>query len=153
MKHERKQTMSVKLNVRQPNLPTFGDFGDFFSPFPSFFAQARPKTWLPAVEVVESADAVDVAVELPGIAAEDVRVNVKDNTLNIDGEKKWEREGDENANVYYAERQYGKFRRSLTLPASVQAESAEASFKDGILRVHLPKVERLRARDIVVTQG
>lgn len=142
--------MSVKLNVRQANHPFFGDF---FSPFPSFFAQARHKTWLPAVEVVESADAVDVAVELPGIAAEDVRVNVKDNTLNIDGEKKREGEDDENSSVYYAERQYGKFRRSLTLPASVQAESAEASFKDGVLRVHLPKVERLRARDIAVTQG
>ena len=146
--------MSVKLNVRRPDRPLF----DAFLPFsgfsvPGFYAQTRAEGWSPPVEVVETADAVDVAAELPGVSADDVHVNVKDNTLTIDGEKRWERGEEDDSAVYYAERRYGKFKRSLTLPASVQTESAAATFKDGVLRIHLPKVERLRSRDIAIEKG
>ena len=124
----------------------------FDAMFPSFNAATRRSRWYPAADVHETADTVEVTVELPGMSHEDIELTVKDNVLTISGEKKYSREEkDEDANVYYAERQYGKFERSLTLPAYVEADKAEATFKDGVLTVTLPKVEHQRSRQIQIS--
>jgi HSP20 family protein len=124
----------------------------FDAVFPTFFNPIRRESWYPAVDVVESADAVDVTAELPGLADNDVELNVRENVLTISGEKRVETEkSDEKRNVFYAERSYGRFERSLTLPAYVDAETATATFKNGVLTVHLPKLEQHKSRTIKVS--
>ncbi|GIX08244.1 MAG: heat-shock protein Hsp20 [Candidatus Poribacteria bacterium] len=121
----------------------------FDAMWPTFDRLTRGGAWYPAVDVRETADAVEVTAELPGLDPKDVEIHVKDNVLTISGEKKLEEERNE-GNVYYAERQFGKFERALTLPAYVQADQARASFKNGVLTIHLPKVEQERTRRIEI---
>lgn len=123
----------------------------FDTVFPSFFAPLRREAWYPAVDVVETADTVEVTAELPGLSEEEVEINVRENVLSICGEKRAETEKrDERRNIFYAERSYGRFERSLTLPAYVDAEKAEATFKNGVLTIRLPKLEQHKSRTIKV---
>jgi len=124
----------------------------FDTVFPSFFSPLRRETWYPTVDVVETADAVDVTAELPGLEDKDVELSVRENVLTISGEKRAEHEQkDEKRNIFYAERSFGRFERSLTLPAYVDAEKATATFKNGVLTIHLPKVEQHKSRTIRIT--
>jgi len=124
----------------------------FDTVFPSFFSPTRREGWFPAVEVRETAKAVEVAAELPGLTEKDLTVDVKENVLTLKGEKKHAREEkDKQENIYYAERQYGSFERSISLPAYVQADKAKASFKNGVVTVTLPKREDETGRRIDVT--
>ena len=100
----------------------------------------------------ETDDEVEVSAELPGLTDKDIQVDVQDNILSLKGEKRHaHEEKDENASVYCAERRYGAFERSITLPAQVQTDKTKAAFKNGVLTVILPKQEDERARRIDVT--
>ena len=123
----------------------------FDTVWPAFFAPTHRDVAYPALEVRETADEVEVSAELPGLTDKDIQVDVEDNVLSLKGEKKHaHEEKDENTSVYYAERRYGAFERSITLPARVQADKARAAFKNGVLTVALPKQEDERARRIDV---
>lgn len=102
---------------------------------------------IPAVDLYEDQDAIVVKVELPGMEKNDIEVNVSDSFLTIKGEKKREKEIKEE-NYYRAERSYGSFSRTLELPKGVQAEKAQASFKEGVLEVRLPKTEEAKKKQI-----
>lgn len=102
-----------------------------------------------AVEVSETEDAIDVKAALPGVPAEDVDISVQNDVLTIRGEHREETE-DQKRDYYRREIRYGSYHRSLALPTSVDADKAEASFKDGILTLHLPKAEALRPKQIKV---
>ena len=106
-------------------------------------------TWIPAVDIFETPEAVVLKAELPGITAQDISVEVKDNILTLKGEKKFEKETKEE-NYHRMERSYGSFQRAFTLPETVQQEKAKAKFRDGILEIALPKVEEARPRQIKV---
>jgi len=106
-------------------------------------------TWIPAVDIFETPEAVVLKAELPGITAQDISVEVKDNILTLKGEKKFEKETKEE-NYHRMERSYGSFQRAFTLPETVQQEKAKAKFRDGILEIALPKVEDARPRRIKV---
>lgn len=124
----------------------------FDTVFPSFFSPSRRERWYPSVDVVETADSVEVTAELPGLSENDVELTIRENALTLSGEKRVESEPkDEKRNVYYAERSYGRFERSLTLPAYVDAEKASASFKNGVLTAHLPKLEQHKSRNIRIS--
>jgi HSP20 family protein len=103
----------------------------------------------PAIEVVEVKDDFLVRAELPGLTKDDVSVTLQDNYLTINGEKKREVETKE-ANYHHSERLYGTFSRTVELPASVDAKKIEANFKDGVLRVRLPKSEEAKPKQIEV---
>lgn len=106
--------------------------------------------WTPAVDIYETATSVVVKAELPGIPKDQVGVEVKDGLLTLRGERKYEKEVQEE-NFHRIERSYGSFQRSFSLPTSVDQEKISAAMKDGVLEVVLPKKEAARPKQINVT--
>ncbi len=94
--------------------------------------------WIPAIDVSETNDAVIVKIDVPGVKPEDMEISLVDNVLVIKGEKKKEEE-EKKENYYRMERYYGSFMRSIQLPCEVDENKIEASYKDGVLKVVLPK--------------
>lgn len=103
--------------------------------------------WAPAVDIAEQDDQYVVKIELPGVNKDDVKITLESNILTIRGEKKQEKEIKED-NYHRMERSYGSFQRSFTLPATVKSDKIDASFKDGILTVSLPKAEEAKPKRI-----
>ncbi len=101
------------------------------------------------MDLYEEKDEIVAKVELPGMEKDDIEVNIIDHRLTVKGEKKKEKEIKEE-NYYRSERSYGSFIRALDLPKEVQAEKAQASFKDGVLEIRLPKTEEAKKKEIKV---
>jgi len=106
--------------------------------------------WTPALDVFESKDSLTVKAELPGMKKEDIEVTLHDGSLSISGERKSETKH-EDAEVYRAERFFGRFQRTVTLPAPVAADKIKAHYKDGVLTITLPKTEEARPKQIDVS--
>jgi HSP20 family protein len=104
----------------------------------------------PHVDVSEDKDEYLVAVEAPGMAKEDVTISVHENTLTIKGEKRKE-EPKEGTTYHRAERSWGTFQRSFRLPRDVQADKVSAVYKDGVLKVAVPKAEKAKPKEIPVS--
>src|SRR5881392_2008005 len=96
--------------------------------------------WSPALDLYQNNDNVVAVVELPGMRKEDIEISLHDGTLTIGGERKSET-GENGENATRTERFTGKFRRSVTLPTRVDSNNVNATYKDGILTVTLPKAE------------
>ena len=94
--------------------------------------------WAPLVDITEDEKEYLVKADLPEVKKEDVKVGVEDNVLTISGERKFEKE-EKNKKYHRVERAYGSFMRSFTLPEETDAKKVSAEFKDGVLKVHLPK--------------
>jgi HSP20 family protein len=107
--------------------------------------------WMPAIDVAEKEDSFLVKVELPGMKADDINISVQGNTLSISGEKKEELE-EKDKDFYHTERRFGSFRRDVALPAGVDASKIDASFRDGVLTIDLPKSEEEKHRKIKVKE-
>jgi HSP20 family protein len=105
--------------------------------------------WTPSLDVHEDKDSFVVQAELPGMKREEIEVSLHDGALSISGERKQERKA-EAAEIYRAERFFGKFQRTLTLPAPVAADKVKAQYKDGILTITLPKTEAAKPKQIEV---
>jgi HSP20 family protein len=103
----------------------------------------------PSVDMYDKKDEIVVKAEIPGVEKENINISVMDNTLTIKGEMKKEEEAKEE-DYYYSERSYGSFGRMLSLPAKVQADKIKASFKNGILEIHLPKAEESKPKEVKV---
>ncbi|GBC83607.1 Spore protein SP21 [bacterium HR11] len=111
--------------------------------------EEREYLWAPAVDVYENDKAYVVEVDLPGLKKEDVKVTLQNNVLTIQGERRLARE-EKGVDYHRQERFYGKFLRSFTLPDTVDADKVSAEFKDGVLRLTLPKREPSAGRVIEV---
>lgn len=94
--------------------------------------------WSPLVDIIEDEKEYLVKAEVPGVNKEDLKVTVEENVLKITGERKTEKE-EKGKKYHRVERSYGSFERSFTLPRDAEAAKVSSEFKDGILRVHLPK--------------
>jgi HSP20 family protein len=105
--------------------------------------------WTPALDVHEDKDNFVVYAELPGMKREDIDVSLHDGALSISGERKTEKKYEE-AEVCRTERFFGKFQRTVTLPAAVAADKVKAQYKDGVLTITLPKTEEAKPRQIDV---
>lgn len=105
--------------------------------------------YLPAVDVLRNEDRIIVRADIPGVAKEDLDLNVINNRLFIRGEKKRETESNE-SNAHRLERFYGTFERVIDLPAQVASEQIKASFKDGVLEISAPLREEAKPRRISV---
>ena len=105
--------------------------------------------WVSAVEVYEKADKFIVRTELPGMNKEEIDVSVVGDTLTISGERKVETEVTDEE-YYRCELCYGKFSRSIDLPAAVDAAKLDASYENGILEITLPNVEVAKPRKVTV---
>lgn len=108
--------------------------------------------WTPALDVFEDKDNFTIKAELPGMKKEDIEVSLHDGSLSISGERKSETKH-EDAEVYRAERFFGQFQRTVTLPAPVAADKVKAQYKDGILTVTLAKTEQAKPKQIDVSVG
>jgi HSP20 family protein len=105
--------------------------------------------WTPALDLYEDKDNLFVKMELPGMKREDIDVSLHEGSLSISGERKSEQKH-ETADVYRAERFFGRFQRTVALPTPVAADKVKAQYKDGILTVTLPKTEEAKPKQIDV---
>ncbi len=99
----------------------------------------------PSTDITESDKSVDISVELPGMTEKDIDISLSSDAMTIRGEKKVEHE-ENRKGIYMSERSYGAFYRTVPLPAGVDADKAEAKFKNGVLTVTLPKTAEAQAR-------
>lgn len=105
--------------------------------------------WSPLVDILEDEEEYLIKVELPEVQKDDVRVTIEGNTLTISGERKAEKE-QKSRRFHRVERHYGRFERIFTIPEDAEADNIKAEFKDGVLRVHLPKSEKRKPKQIEV---
>src|SRR5829696_3008311 len=112
----------------------------------------RATAWAPALDISERKDAYLVTVELPGVEADDLDITMEDGLLTIQGERQFAHDSSEQQ-FHRVERRYGAFRRSITLPAQVQAEQIEASFDNGVLQILVPRMEEATPKRIQVRPG
>lgn len=105
--------------------------------------------WSPALDLYQNNDNLVAIVEVPGMRKEDIEISLHGDTLTIAGERK--RQGGNGENAERTERYVGKFRRSVTLPARVNADKVNATYSDGILTVTLPKAEEAKPKQIKVS--
>ena len=114
--------------------------------------RATTTAWAPALDISERKDAYLVTVELPGVEPDDLQITLEDGLLTIQGERHFAHDSTEQQ-FHRVERRYGAFRRSITLPAQVQAEQIEASFDNGVLQIMVPKMEEAKPKRIQVRPG
>jgi HSP20 family protein len=105
--------------------------------------------WSPSVDIYEDQNAIVLEADLPGLKAGDFNISIENYKLTLTGERKFEKES-KGDNWHRVERSYGSFTRAFTLPSTVNVEEVNAEFKDGVLRVTLPKREEVKARQIQV---
>ncbi|MDY6837732.1 MAG: Hsp20/alpha crystallin family protein [Thermodesulfobacteriota bacterium] len=123
-------------------------FDRFFEgwPFSAFVGEGQ---WTPSVDVSESGKEVIVRAEIPGIDPKAIDLSVQGNVLTLKGERKNEHE-EKGEDFHRVERSYGAFSRLIRLPAEVDATKVKATYKDGVLKISLPKTKEAEAKKIHV---
>jgi HSP20 family protein len=139
-----------------PELSTWSPFSDLRNHINRLFDLSYPTRgaesfgdWAPALDASEDKDKYLVSVEIPGMKKEDINVTVHDGVLTVSGERKSEKSVNEGT-VHRTERYFGKFSRSVSLPAAVKADKVAAAYRDGVLTVEIPKAEEAKPRQIDV---
>jgi HSP20 family protein len=139
----------------------FGELRNIQEDFNRMFSSTPPRlfngeegllggNWAPSVDIYEDQNSITLEADLPGLKPGDFNLSVENYRLTLSGERKFEKEkkGD---NWRRVERSYGSFTRAFSLPSTVNVDAVNAEFKDGVLRVTLPKKEEVKARQIQVT--
>ena len=129
------------------------DFGSLARTFDRSFDRSEDFSgiWSPPVDVFDNEGEIVLEAELPGLKKEDIDINVEDKLLTVSGERKREKEITDNAKgVFRSERTYGSFSRSFTLPTTIAVDKINASYKDGVLTLSLPKAEEAKPRQIAI---
>jgi HSP20 family protein len=108
--------------------------------------------WSPAVDIYETDHDIIVKAELPEMKEKDIDIRLENDTLTLKGERKFEKETQEE-NYHRVERAYGAFSRSFTLPTSVDQDKISAEYKDGVLKITLPKKVETKSKQIKVNIG
>ncbi len=112
-------------------------------------AHADLATWAPPVDIYETENELVVKADLPGLQEKDIDVRVANNTLTIRGERKSEKDVNED-NYFRVERAFGPFTRSFSLPNTVSPESIRADYHNGVLTLHLAKREESKPKQIKI---
>lgn len=139
--HRRGRNSLARLHNEMDDL-----FSAFFGNWPTY----EHKLW-PAIDVADNEEAIVVKAELPGCKADDIDISVHGNTLTISGDKKQEEEKKEKG-CYHLERSYGSFRRDLNLPTDVDTAKIDATCKEGVLTITMPKAEKAKAIKVKVKE-
>jgi HSP20 family protein len=145
--------MMRKLSDEMDRL--FEGFGMGRGGFPSLGrggAGGEASLWSPHVEMCERGNKLVISADLPGIKREDVSVDVEQDGITIQGERRQESTSNERG-WYRSERSYGKFHRFVPLPDGVNAESATATFKDGVLEIEMDAPQQTRGRRLEIKEG
>jgi HSP20 family protein len=130
--------------------PLTADFDRLFNTL--FDRNQAAQRWVPAMDLVEHDDHFLLRADLPGLAEEDVSIELNDGTLVVSGERKAEHDQRERG-FYRLERQFGKFSRTLTLPDGIDGDQIKASFTRGVLEVWIPKPEQRKPRRIPIASS
>jgi HSP20 family protein len=138
----------MTYTVNHPNRATSW-IEQFFNDFDRGVAAPSAPTYVPAVDVLEQADAYEVRAELPGVARENINVEVKDNRLVLSGKKEAVQRSEE-GKYRYVESRHGAFSRSFELPRNVKADAIEATFKDGALTLRIPKADEAKPKAVEI---
>lgn len=152
-KHEDNQELEVQQNEvsNDPLLRMHQEMDRLFdqtlraSGFPSIFGgranvpAAEGALLRPSVDITERNNGYVITVEVPGIKEDDVKLTLEGQTLMISGEKRSEHESREEGRVHRIERSYGEFQRILSLPDDARAEDAKAKFRNGVLKISIPR--------------
>jgi HSP20 family protein len=149
----------IRYEPTSPNFPLFREMEEMSDRLNRLFGTwTRPVNgkepltvvdWTPSVDIQETETEYLVKAELPEIKREDVKVTVENGILTLRGERKHEKE-EKNRKFHRVERSYGTFLRTFTVPNDTDETKVAADFKEGILRVHLPKTEKPRPKTIEV---
>jgi HSP20 family protein len=149
----------TNYTLRRPTYSAWRDLDDVSNRLSRIFdtsrvsASARSGAWAPAVNVSEMPEKLELTVELPGLREGDISIELENRVLSISGEKKEQRsEEDEESRYHLVERSFGSFRRSFTLPSTVNGSDVVAAFADGVLTVTLPKSPEAKGRTIEITK-
>jgi HSP20 family protein len=110
------------------------------------------RRWIPAMDLVETEDDFVLRADLPGLAEQDVNIELEDHILTVSGERKAEHE-ERKEGYYRVERASGTFSRSLTLPEGVNPDSVKATFDKGVLEVRIPKPAERKPRKVAISVG
>lgn len=110
------------------------------------------RRWFPVADVLETPDHLTLRLEVPGMSAENIKIGVENNTLTVRGEKRHETKS-EDETVYRAERSYGAFERSFSLPGYVNNEDVSAKLENGVLTIRLSRREEAKSREIAIESG
>ena len=121
-------------------------FNEEFGRLPAWWGDGR---FVPALDVTEDESSMTLVAELPGMSREDLQVTVEDGTLTLRGEKK-EEQVSEDAHFRRSERRFGSFERRIHLPEHVDSEKIEATYKDGVLKLRMPKLETVKPKAIPI---
>lgn len=116
---------------------------------PSTGDGVEDRQWTPEIDIYENDNSFFIEADIPGMNIEDIKIDVQDRMLTIKGEKKF-KEKTEKDKYIRVERSYGSFFRSLSLPMNVDSDKIEASYKDGTLRLNLPKTEQAKPKQIEI---
>ena len=128
-------------------------FNTFFDqPAPTGRSGGAGRRWMPAMDLVETADQYVLRADLPGLSDDDVNIQLEDNVLTISGDRKTEHESQQEG-YYRLERAFGSFARSLTLPDGVDPDGVQARFDRGVLEIRIPKPEQKKPRQVQITLG
>ena len=107
------------------------------------------RNWRPVVDIFDNDEKIVIKAELPGVDKKDIHVDVKDGILTLSGERSYENEVKEE-NYHRKERAFGKFHRSFALPDGLNSDKIDADYKDGVLKVEIPKPEEKKPKKIAV---
>lgn len=140
--------------------PVFADLRNIQDEFSRIFSGGLPRIfggeevftgkWSPNVDIFENDNSIVLEADLPGMKAEDFNLSIENYRLTLTGERKFEKD-EKGENWHRVERSYGSFTRTFTLPNTVNVDAVKAEFKEGVLKVTLPKREEVKARNINVT--
>ena len=124
-------------------------YGDSFSRVGWFDDELTESHWQPVVDIYDNDDTFVINAELPGMSKEAIDIDLKDGVLTLKGERSHENEVKE-ADYHRRERVFGKFCRTFRLPADIDPHKIKADFKDGVLRIDIPKPEEKKPKKIAV---
>ena len=120
----------------------------FESTFSGWPGESGTHSWMPPADIHETENELVVTADLPGVDVKSVDIRVENNVLSLTGERQFQEKG--NGNVHRMERMYGAFARSFTLSTPVDTEKIRANYKDGVLKITLPKAEEAKPKRIAI---
>src|SRR6266480_7793793 len=122
-------------------------FDGFLSRPTAIATGAGTRVWMPVLDMYETKDDLILNFELPGVREKDVTLSITGDVLTLKGERAFDSDVT-GENYHHVERVFGKFERSVQLPMEVQADKVQATYRDGMLEVKLPKAEEVKPREI-----
>jgi HSP20 family protein len=131
------------------NLPELNFFDSVLDDFAVPNLYSKDAQWLPKIDISENENEFLVRVEVPGIDKKDIDITLSEGLLTIKGEKKFENE-EKNENFHRRESRYGSFTRSFQLSSEIENDGIEANYRDGVLKITLPKAEAVAPKKIEV---